>query len=111
MTSFLKIPGSFPLEYRSGTGCSQRHPNHFDDGISSSVEACLTISTNFNVPLTRNPGGPSGQTRTSRIWQRQVRSLLFNPDLENIGFGGGAHSWGASQVGYSGESNGLLRST
>jgi hypothetical protein len=66
-----------PPRYRSGNGCSQRHPNHSADGISSSVEACLTISTNCGALLIRNPGGPSGRTRTSSIWQRQTRYLLI----------------------------------
>src|SRR5258708_4399296 len=75
-TMFSKTPGFFPPKYRSVTGCSQRPPTHFDDEISSSVEACLTTSTNSIVPLTRNPDGLSGRTRNLRIWQHQMRYLL-----------------------------------
>lgn len=70
---FSKILGSFPPKYRSVTGCFRRHPNFFDEGISSLVEAYSTISTNCNTPLIRNPGGLSGQTRIFRIWQYQMR--------------------------------------
>ncbi len=82
-TTFSNAPGSTAPSCRSATGSSQQHPRRLNGATSSLAGAFLTTSTNFNTPLTRNPGGPPGRIRNSKTWRERTSYLRRYHEVNN----------------------------